>query len=81
MPQRLEDGVQQELDLDASLRKAVAEAGEQLAALLQQKEQLQARNSKCEARSKELQGDIASLQVAFTKLEADKVSATDRMCF
>ena len=67
--------MQQERDLDLSLRQTVTEAGEKLAELLQQKEQLQASNSDCEARQEGLKRETATLQAVFNRLEADKVPA------
>ena len=73
LPQRLQDGIQQELELDAHLRQAVTEAGEKLAGLLQQKEYLQSANNECNARKAGVQEQLASLQSLFSNLKAEKV--------
>jgi len=72
-PERLEEGTRQEEVLDSELRDSVAEAGEVLADLLEQKERLERRRIASHESQEGLRGEVANLQAAFSELQEKRV--------
>ena len=80
LPKRMQKEVQLEIDLDFSLRQAVAEAGEKLTDLLARRNTLKKAVNDIGPNNGRLHEELAALQTRSEDLQRQKVSSLQHLC-